>query len=557
MNKYKILTIIIFFALILLGSVKVYAQGSIVHVTEKLRKRLTFYKTPQKLFCMGKLLCGSLVLPQFYSLQEFTPSWITNSGLRKQAYHLVQTIKAAEFEGLNPQDYHLDEIEILLKDFKEPPVKIASIPIEKMVELELLLTDAFFLYTSHVSSGRVNPETIHSEWTFKNKKVDLIRILQDSIRKGKIADAIETVQPQSQDYRRLKKALIAYKKIAENGRWPRTPKGPIMKKGDRGDRIAILQSRLVISGDLKPTKRDNSDVFGETLKKAVLKFQKRHGLAEDGIVGRATLSALNVSVNARLKQIKLNMERWRWLQRDFGSRYLLVNIADFRLSVIEKRSSILKMRVVVGKNFRRTPVFVDKMTYMVTNPFWNIPHKLARDDFLSRIKKDPDFLKNQKIRVYESWKYGAQQIDAESVNWKMLGEKNFFYKLVQEPGPLNALGRIKFMFPNKFSVYLHDTPAKHLFNIKKRNFSSGCIRIEKPIELATYLLQDDPNWTRQKILDAIDSLGTKIIRLPKPIPIWILYFTAWVDEGGIVHFRNDVYHRDRQLAKALEEKPPA
>ncbi|MBU4037352.1 MAG: L,D-transpeptidase family protein, partial [Proteobacteria bacterium] len=258
----------------------------------------------------------------------------------------------------------------------------------------------------------------------------------------------------------------------------------------------------------------------------------------------------------RLKQIILNMERWRWLQRDFGPRYIVVNIADFQLNVVEENESILKMRVVVGKYYRQTPVLEGKMTYLVINPFWIIPQKLAEEDMLPLIKEDKEVIKSKKIRVYESWKNGALEIDPGLVNWKIVNNNGFSYKLVQEPGPLNALGHIKFIFPNKFDVYFHDTPARDLFNREKRDFSSGCIRIEKPVELAAYLLQVDTNWTKQKLLEAIDSQKTQIISLSNPIAVKILYFTAWVDEQGIVNFRNDIYQWDKQLAEALEEKTP-
>ncbi|MGB5157559.1 MAG: L,D-transpeptidase family protein [Desulfobacterales bacterium] len=550
-------TVLIFFLSVSLSYATDFFHKSLdEQVTEALRERLAFSKEQRPVVCMGDQLCGSMVLPRFYGLRDFTPAWINDKGVSSQAYELVRAIREAADEGINPRDYHIGGIEMLLKDINASYLRKDNAPIEKMVELELLLSDAFFLYASHLTAGRVNPENIRTDWTIKTKHLDLVPILLDALAKGNISYALEKVNQQSPDYQRLKIASQSYKKFSENGGWPQIPAGPKMKKGDRGARIAILHSRLQISGDLSKTDKKDPGVFGDILEKAVLRFQSRHGLTEDGIVGHATLYELNVSALARFKQIMVNMERLRWLQRDFGPRYLFVNIADFKLSVVDENASILKMRVVVGKDYRQTPVFEGKMTYLVINPFWTIPPKLAEEDLLPLIKEDIEVIKRKKIRIYESWKENAREIDPGSVNWKMVNADNFSYKLVQEPGPLNALGRIKFIFPNKFDIYLHDTPARNLFSREKRNFSSGCIRIEKPLELATYLLHGNPNWTKQKLLDVIDSHETQIVGISNPIAVKILYFTAWVDEQGIVHFRNDIYQRDKKLAKALEEKPP-
>jgi L,D-transpeptidase YcbB len=556
LKKIRTSVLIFFLFITVFYGTNLFAMGLNEQITEALRERLTFPKEPHQVVCMGDQLCGSMTLRSFYELRGFSPAWVTEKGVKTKVHELIRAIRESADEGINPQDYHIGGIEILLKEVTDSHIGTEDVQIEKLVGLELLLSDAFFLYASHLTAGRVNPETIQAEWNIKTQHLDLVRVLLDSLDKKDISYALEMVNRQSPDYQRLKKASVYYRKLAEKGGWPHIPNGPKMRKGDRGDRIAILRSRLQISGDLTQTDEKDPRIFGDILEKAVLRFQSRHGLAEDGIVGRATLTALNVTASDRLKQITVNMERWRWLQRDFGPRYLIVNIADFKLSVVEENVIVLRMRVVAGMDYRQTPVFEGKMTYLVINPFWTIPKTLAIEDFLPLIKKDKQIIKIKKIRVYEGWKDGALEIDPESVNWNMVNKNNLPYKLVQEPGPLNALGRIKFIFPNKFDVYLHDTPAKDLFSREKRNFSSGCIRIEKPVELAACLLEGDTNWTKQKLLDAIDSQKTQIVRLSSPIAVKILYFTAWVDEEGIVHFRDDIYQRDKMVAKALEEKSP-
>ena len=286
----------------------------------------------------------------------------------------------------------------------------------------------------------------------------------------------------------------------------------------------------------------------------VRRFQARHGLKVDGIVGSKTRFALNVPVEDRIRQIRLNMERWRWLPQELGNCHLTVNTADFKLSVVENEQTIKSIRAIVGKIKRPTPVFSQKITYLELNPYWNIPHSIALNDILPRIKKDPIYLADNKIRVFQNWKEDARKLNPESINWDAITKKNFVYKLRQDPANSNALGRIKFVFPNEFSIYLHDTPAHNLFKMKRRTFSSGCIRIEKPVELAAYLLQNNSKWNLEKLVAAVNCKKNKIILLSDPIKIYILYWTAWVDKNGIINFRDDIYGRDRRLDIALNEK---
>ena len=288
---------------------------------------------------------------------------------------------------------------------------------------------------------------------------------------------------------------------------------------------------------------------------AVRRFQKRHGLLIDGMVGPETLAALNVPVEERIKKITFNMERWRWLPRDLGERYVFINVANFELNIVEGEQILSTMRVVVGRKARPTPIFTGRMTYMELNPYWYIPGKIAREDILPRILDDPNYLSKENIRVFKTWKEPALEIDPGSIDWALITRSNFPFKLRQEPGSSNALGRIKFVFPNKFSVFLHDTPARALFNKTKRSSSSGCIRVENPIELAEYLLKGKPKWNRDNIMTAINKGKRKILVIPDPINVHVLYLTAWVEKDGTLNFRDDIYGKDKPLKKALENRP--
>lgn len=525
-------------------------------VSENLRKRIAISAEPLKIMCRAELLCGSAVLPRFYTHRAFQPGWLTEHGPQPQATILINAIHEANREGLRPQDYHLATIGALLEETRHSVVTSRPLEPDKLADLDLLLTDAFLLYGSHLLRGHVNPETIQAEWFIKSREADLVKLLEGALQENRITEALEDLRPQSPEYARLKQVLLDYQDIMKRGGWPRVPSGSIIQKGFSGVHVAALRSRLIASLDIDKSAEGDNYVFDEVLERAVQRFQKRHGLKADGIVGPATLAALNVPVEDRVRQIKVNMERWRWLPHDFGGRYILVNIADFKCEVIEEDQMAITMRVVVGTRYRRTPVFTGKMTYMKFNPYWNIPPSIAREDILPYVREDPQYLVKKKIRVFQGWGAHAPEIDPKSINWSQITEKNFTFKLRQDPGPSNSLGRAKFMFPNKFDVYLHDTPGRWLFKEIKRSFSSGCIRVEKPIELAEYLLRGDVKWTREKILASINSSKTQIVWIPKPIAIHILYWTTWVDGDGTIHFRDDIYDRDSPVDEALGERPP-
>jgi L,D-transpeptidase YcbB len=283
----------------------------------------------------------------------------------------------------------------------------------------------------------------------------------------------------------------------------------------------------------------------------------RFGLIPDGIVGSSTLDVLNVSAKDRLTQILINLERWRQMPHDLGERYVEVNIPDFSLKVVDQGKVVQTMRVIVGRKDRPTPTFIGRMTYLEFNPYWTVPPKIAKKDILPKIQNDPSFLIRKQIRVFENWNATAAELDPLSIDWNALSDEKFPYRLRQEPAVSNALGQIKFMFPNKLNVYLHDTPSKELFLRRQRNFSSGCVRVENPFKLAAYLLNADDNWSPPKLRHILDdeSKKPKVILLKKPVPIYLLYWTTWVEDDDSVHFRNDIYGYDQTLFELLKKQP--
>lgn len=532
------------------------AKGPTERVRDALQEKLSYPEPREPTFCRKEALCGEAVLSRFYTRRDYLPAWMDREGRFPLSAMLVRTIREGILEGLKPDVYHLTAIEALLGETGEVRSKGRQPDPDLLSDLDLLLTDAFLVYGSHLLSGRVDPETIHSKWIKKSREANLGDLLEAALEKGDVEEALKGLLPEYPGYAGLRQALMNYRRIMEQGGWSPVPAGPTLHRDDRDERVPALRARLALSKDLDGgAQGGDPEHFDQQLEFAVRGFQRRHGLTEDGVVGPATLEAINVPSGERVRQIEVNLERWRWLPEDFGRRYILVNIADFSLEVVEDGRRVMTMRVVAGKKARVTPVFSGRMTYLVLNPYWHIPHKLAVEDVLPRIRSDPGYLARQGIRVFGSWDDLAPEIPADTIDWSAVTKYNFTFKLRQDPGPSNALGRVKLMFPNRFAVYLHDTPSRYMFQKNQRDFSSGCIRIEKPIDLAAYVLAGDPKWTREKVLSAIESGESRIVWLPEPIPVHVLYWTAWVDGEGAVQFRRDIYGRDGPLDQALEEGP--
>ncbi len=513
-----------------------------------IEQKVTKWKNPLKTFVGGERIYSVVLVQTFYKARNYQPAW-SRDGRLIQADSLIRAVEEAYGDGLTPAYYHLGLIKSLVRRAENH-----SPASEYMVNLDILLTDTFLTLGCHLSGGCVDPVTIQSEWFAKRGNVDVASVLEKAVRKRQIGEALTRLRPAQGSYMRLREALGRYRALSSKGVWPRVAAGPLLKKDATSYRVAELRARLAASGDLNADQTERKDFFDEALERAVIFFQKRHGLEDDGVVGPATLSALNVPLKQRIRQMELNLERLRWILGNQEQRSIDVNIANFRLNVIENGKSVLSMKVVVGKPYLSTPVFTAKLTYLVINPSWNVPDSIARKEILKKIRKDPRYLAKENMEVLKGWGPREEEINPETIDWSRIRPGTLPYRFRQRPGPLNALGRIKFMLPNKYNVYLHDTPARSLFSQNVRTFSHGCTRIEKPVELAEYLLRD-AGWTQEKILDAIAKGEEQKIRIPHPLNVNFLYLTAWVDQEGVLQFRNDIYGRDKRLDEALRRKP--
>lgn len=524
-------------------------------IQARLRHRLEAM-SPEELAAGGERIYASSTLPQFYYARLFEPAWSGERGPLPRARELLAALRAADREGLVPEHYHLAAIEQTLADAARRRAASGEWDARTLADLDLLLTDGFMIYGSHLLSGRINPETIDPEWRASRRGNDFAVVLEEALAAGNVTGALERMKPPQAGYAHLKRALERYRRLAAQGGWPTVDSGPILRRGDTDPRVERLRTRLILAGDLRDSEPESAGLFDADVEAAVRRFQQRHGLAITGQVGPATLSHLNVPVERRLEQVLLNLERWRWLPQDLGRRHILVNIAAFTLDVFEEDSVVLHMRVMVGRIFRRTPVFSGRMTYMVLSPFWHVPHNLAVADQLPLIQRDAGYFERVGMRVFQGWGAETREIDPATVDWSQLSARNFPYRLRQDPGPANALGRVKFMFPNRHAVYLHDTPARELFDRPDRAFSSGCIRIELPLELAEYLVAGDARWTRQRLAAGMRAASETDVQLRRPIDVHLLYWTAWADAEGAIHFRNDIYERDLRVARAMAAPPP-
>ena len=384
------------------------------------------------------------------------------------------------------------------------------------------------------------------EETYSEPYIDIVTVINKAIASNNFKGAVDSLLPQIYVYNSLKNSLAQYKSIQANGGWQPVPSGKTLKPGMSSGRVVFLKHRLYASGDLNASGIQNLEQYlhdrsyDYLLENAVRNFQRRHGLNVDGEVGKNTIAALNIPVDQKIYSIKMNLDIWRKLPQNLGRKFVLVNVPAFKLFGVENNAEALEMRVIVGRLDWNTPIFSEYMEYVVINPYWNIPSSIFEDEILPELRKDPEYLKKKNIQVVSLETASVSKNYPQ--NWSELNPDNFNYRLRQVPGAANPLGRLKFILPNKHSVYLHDTPDKKLFNKPNRRFSHGCIRVERPVDLAEFVFNDDNEWDGNRVQAEIDSGASRNVYLKQPIPVHIMYFTVWVENDGSVHFRDDVYN---------------
>lgn len=482
---------------------------------------------------------------KLYAERQGASLWRTDRGWRDKAVMAQNVLANAGKEGLRPGDYAAGLRAL-------PP---ANAPARQLAEADVLLSVALLRYIADIRNGRRRPYEIDPELQITPAFTDPLETLREGLKAPDFAAWLRGLAPSTRGYTQLRDALARMRLLAGTGAWPKLPDGPKLEKGQQAPAIVTLRRQLTLLGDLHGGLPSN-DQFDAALDLAVKAFQARHGLDVDGVAGRDTRRALNLGPAERVKQIILNMERLRWLDDDFGPRYVLVNIASFELIAVNQNKIVLRSPVVVGREYRRTPIFSDQIINLVLSPSWTPPPRLAKLDVLPKVKANPAYLRQQGFRVFDGWRADARELNPDTINWRAVTPDNLRFRFRQDPGPLSALGGVRFSLTNSFGIYLHDTPHKELFGKHSRAFSSGCIRVAKAAELALFALDNDVNWPAARLADAMISAKTGVVKLSSPLPVHIIYRTAWVDGAGALQFRDDIYGRDALLRNALKLDAP-
>jgi len=472
------------------------------------------------------------------------PLWVRDNGLLPRANEFAAVLAAADSFGLEPNDYAIAAVR----------QEMTAASATALAAAELRLTSSFVALLDDLLTGRVEPKSVERGWHIgTNRTVAAEKILSSvaALRSGKsIAAVLAELRPDYGVYSALVQGLARYRAIASAGGWPQLPDAGVLRAGDTSAVVGRLRARLATEGYLPPA--SGGDVFDLEVARSLAEFQRRHGLQIDSVLGPQTRRALNVPVERRVDQIDANLERLRWLPANLGSRFIVVNIPAFSLYGYVGGERVLTMRVVVGDELvsRRTPIFADTMEYVEFGPYWNVPRSIAVNELLPKVRRDRSYLKRNGFQLLRGWGDDAPVVDAATLSDAALFSSR--YRLRQLPGPNNALGRVKFMFPNDYNIYLHDTPAQLLFDEANRAHSHGCVRVADPPALAEFVLHDRADWSDDRIRAAL-AAGRRVRATVRPgVPVYLVYLTAFVRDGEVA-FRDDIYSRDDPLIRALRQ----
>ena len=471
-----------------------------------------------------------------YSRYAAAPLWMDDDGVSPRAAELVAVLEHAPTEGLRLDTYPLRGLIDALK-----AANARGATADQIAEADVLLTATYVALAEDMLTGQIDPKSVSQGWHIDPEELDVDSALVRTIRMEPLSRAIVQLRPMTEDYDALRRELARYRQIAVQGGWPKIPDGEKLKPGEVAPvaRIDSLLRRLKVEGYLPEDRAiiaDTQDagraVYDSALAGAVAEYQRRHAIGVDSILGGETLQSLNLTATYRVGQLAANLERHRWLPRTLGGTHIFVNVPAFRLNVFEDGKEAMSMKVVVGSEYddRATPAFADSMTYLEFSPYWNVPKEIAEKELWPKINADPSYLSRN--------------------NYELVTEKNGEQRIRQLPGPKNALGHVKFMFPNSFNIYLHDTPEDALFEKDVRAASHGCIRLEKPVELARWVLRDNPDWTDERMSAAMSQDRPRVVNLKRKVPVYIVYFTTFMRDGQL-EFGNDLYDRDGALVKAV------
>ncbi|MBL0735507.1 L,D-transpeptidase family protein [Flavobacterium sp. GN10] len=472
----------------------------------------------------------SETLKQFYVGSENQTVW---GNLKKRTFVLTQLEKSEEL-GLEPEDYKISK----LKKFES---KVASLSDKDLATYDILLTYNFEKYLNHIYKGKLDPKKLYTNWDLEEKEFDVNSVLIKGFNKNKLDSIVENIQPKTQTYKELLKALEIINAFP-NDNVKTIESADKIVLNDTNPALINIKKRLLYWNDM--TGKDSlSTIYNEKTFEAVKRFQERHGLASDGVIGAGTIRALNYSKEDRKKQIIANLERWRWYPSELAENYFIINIPDYSLNVVENKDTTLVRNIVVGTNKRKTPIITSFLKTVVFNPTWTVPPTILKEDVVPAMKRNRNYLANKNITIYDT----AGKV-VSPMAWNENKPNN--YRYVQSPGYDNSLGLMKILFPNHHSVYLHDTNHRNIFGRNNRSMSSGCVRVENPLELAQHILDVDGNWPQDRIDTIIASKTTMSFKITKKYALYQWYWTAWSKKNQLI-FRADIYDLDSDLYAQL------
>jgi murein L,D-transpeptidase YcbB/YkuD len=490
-------------------------------------------------------------IQSFYTDRDFMEVWLFNGTLSKQGKDLLAQIENSKYDGLQPEDYNLAKIYELSTNQDRENKKFRNLSAEEKVTLELLLSDSFYSLAHDLEKGKVNPSKLDSNWKFEEKEteVNYSDLLEKVANGSSVEKTFASLYPSFDLYSDGREAIKGLYELQENDTltWEFASVDGAIEVGEKHAAIPALRKRLIFWDVLKPYDQEDPTLFDSTMFVGLQKYQAANGMNSDGVIGALVAESLNNSPQNLIDIASVNMERLRWMPAiDWNQEMVLVNVANYQLDYMQKSDTAFTAKVIVGKEYNESPTFTAPMSYIVFSPYWNIPESITNDEIIPSMRKNSNYLSQKNMEVVDG---NGKVVSASKVNL----EKGQGYRVRQKPGGDNSLGLVKFMFPNEYNIYIHDTPARGLFEKETRALSHGCIRIQNPDQFAKILL-DNSDWDDEKIQAAMNQDNEEVVQLDRDIPVVILYMTFWADKDGKANFRSDVYDRDAALLKALRSK---
>jgi murein L,D-transpeptidase YcbB/YkuD len=501
-------------------------------------------------------------LKQLYTRLFFVPVWIdedTPSSFSKELFRQIKEDKTLE----SSSKLYLDAVRL---EQRAQEIYGSNGTVSQKVDLEFKISQLYKGYADYALYGSINwgafqdrlynlkAADINAAWVTYKPKFGPMSLIENAALSGSLSSLFAQAVPKEYRYKELREALITYLDLRKNGGWPQVPLKETLKPGETSDIIPLLRERLHITGDYGSCSSKAANLYDACLKEAIVHFQKRHGLDAEGVIGKETIAALNTPIEKRIEQIRLNLDRIKWLHERNSKRHIMINIPAFTLFFEEDGALRQQMKVITGTRKNPTPIFSNTVQTIVLNPQWNVPKSIIQKEYIPKMLRSPNVLRKEKIEVYSGWGKDAAKINPASVNWNAYRySKTVPYRFAQTAGNHNALGKIKFLFPNEFSVYMHDTPTKNLFNRNVRSFSHGCIRLSQPIELLETFSTFNDTVDFEKSQERLEGVDKAFLYLKEQVPVDVIYLTAYVDYDGVLQFRNDIYGYDKMQLQSFRK----